>query len=203
MPRLITSIGRAAKKVVRSAISKDLPNGMKSILEKDGDVPISKIDVGRSPILSVIKKLIDVIGNQPFDKLFHLYLIIKLSNGHEYKFEKNETLNLTSNIGNLSEAEIINVPINKDITMNELFNKIINRVGIKGFITYDASSNNCQSNIYNTLSASGLMNNELKGFIKQDTDKLLSPIVAGLARGATDIAAGISGLMGKGKKLTF
>ncbi len=190
MPNLLKSVGKAAKTVVKSAIRKDLPPSMRNILEKDGNIPIQSIEVKRKPILSVIKKLIDMVANEPFDKLFHLFMIITLENGKKFRFEKNQVLNLQSYSGSDDEdTESISAPVNKSITMNELFDKVINRIGIAAFINYDAVSQNCQANIFNTLSASGLMNDSLKSFIKQKTDKLLPPIIETFARGATDLAA--------------
>jgi len=56
---------------------------------------------------------------------------------------------------------------------------------------YSASNNNCQSYIMQLLGSNGLLNEELKKFIKQDTNNLLSPFLKRATDFVTDTAASV------------
>lgn len=198
MPNLLKSVGKAISKIAKIGLTPNAPPQVKSLLEKYGSQKITKIEVGRKPIVSAIKKLIDIVGNEYFDKLFHLFLIITLENGVKIKLERNQRVNFTTSLGIDKETEIVEVPLKgKDITFAELIENANNRQGNLYWI-YQPISNNCQSFCYATLSASGLMNDELTKFIKQDTKKLLSPFFEKVAETLTDAAHSVSSTLSGG-----
>lgn len=187
MPNLLKSVGKAVKKIAAFNVSSEAPAQVKSLLQKYGNEKIVDISVGRKPITSAIRKIIDIITDVPYDVLFHLFIIVKLENGVEIKLERNQRVNFTTSIGKTPDTEIVNVPLNKDLTFGQFIENGNKRQG-NLYWKYSASSNNCQDFTIATLSANGLLNTQLKEFIKQDTKDLLPNWVKEVADTITDAA---------------
>jgi hypothetical protein len=151
------------------------------LLEQYGNRQIESITIYRKPIQSYINQVLNTLSlgqlnknlkEANYDKLFHLYMIVKLSY-HEYiLIEKNERINIhkVNKIDNMIENREIN-NIN-NLTINEMLNKTIERIGNDNFYTYKSHSWNCQNFIMNVLKSNNLLNNDLQEFILQDTEKI-------------------------------
>lgn len=165
---------------------------------------ISSIQVCRSPIQSYIQKIIDLVSikSTPYDKLFHLYGLIKLDNGATYRFEKNQVIEIAK-YNKDSDSDCVSVPMNKDILFGEFFMKA-QTAGGADYFKYDGFTNNCQDFILTCLRANSLLNPELSKFIKQDVQNLVPPLIEKFGRKVTDLAAAADvlvngeGMMGYG-----
>jgi hypothetical protein len=151
------------------------------LLEQYGNRQIESITIYRKPIQSYINQVLNTLSlgqlnknlkEANYDKLFHLYMIVKLSYYEYILIEKNERINIhkVNKIDNMIENKEIN-NIN-NLTINEMLNKTIERIGNDNFYTYKSHSWNCQNFILNVLKSNNLLNNDLQEFILQDTEKI-------------------------------
>ena len=155
-------------------------------LKDYGDKKITGIRVIRSPIVSALNKVLDVLTfnnwsnkleKYQFEQLYHLGLQIEFDNkGHTSSLicEKNATINISTNIGNYKkDAQTMDVPLKgKSITINELLNNALQKVGKETYFLYSAHSNNCQNFCVFVLESSGLLDETIKKFIWQDLSAL-------------------------------
>lgn len=197
------------KKALKGPRLDKAPPKVRSFLEKNGDNIIKKMWVCRSPIKSGIEKVANWLTNGNYeenkaklgyDKMYHLFLLMELDNGKTFRIEKNEVLNVQKT--NDKGQDNIEIPINKEITINSLFENGEKSHKPKNFYAYDSINNNCQMFVESLLKGSHLLTNELKSFILQDVDKLVPKVVQKLAKGATDLAGVIDILKhGEGRKI--
>ena len=135
-------------------------------------------------------------------------LKFKLDNGSEWRIESSPTIEINDANANLSGTsgtpEVVNVPITKNITVNDLINNAVKLVGAPKFYTYDAINNNCQYHVAYLLKGSKLWNNSLDQFVMQNAEELLedSPLTARIANGITDLSARFDRILhGSGAKI--
>lgn len=154
----------------------DYPYDQQRLITKYGDNIVRRIRIGRTPLPSILTKILNVITfggfkklvDKSYDDLFHLFSIISLDNGVDILAEKNQSINMKAvNNYNPKGAEYIDIDIGKDITFAELLNNTRKRMG-KDFFNYHPTNNNCQDWMIALLQSSGLINNSAKDFIKQD-----------------------------------
>ena len=90
-------------------------NKAQSMLTKYGDQQINSISIFRAPIngSSLFVKVINGLSTKdiPFDKLFHLGLLITI-NGTRIRVEKNEVIGIDEVYTLKPETEVIDVPYN-------------------------------------------------------------------------------------------
>jgi hypothetical protein len=145
---------------------------------------IIDIKICRKPIQKIIFNLLNVLSlnqfnenfkNSNYDDIFHLSLYITLNTGYKYILEKNQRVNFYPNMNYLNDINIqfIDVNLNNNkIYLKNLFENTINKIGKDNFWIYKSHSWNCQNFIYNILNCNGLMTEDYKNFIMQDTEKL-------------------------------
>jgi hypothetical protein len=206
----VTSVDRAVKDVTKTTKAvvygqKDFPEIQQRIIDKYGEYKIKNIKVGRTPLPSVLTKVLNVVSlggfnklldKSPYDKLFHLFVVITLSNGSVIKIllEKNETLNMkvvsNYNPKGAEYMEVTNIP--SDLTLNDLLNGVRKKQGGDLF-KYNAIYNNCQDFILDLLKGSSLSNNNLQNFIKQDVKIIFKnyPLTRKFINTLTDIGGKI------------
>lgn len=162
---------------------------VRTLISSLADKKITSMQVCRSPIQSVIQKIVDLVSIKtvPFDKLFHLYGLVKLDNGSTYRFEKNQVIEIAK-YGQESDSECVSVPLNKEILFGEFLMKSQTSGGADYF-KYDGFTNNCQDFILTCLRANSLLSSELNKFIKQDVKNLVPSLIEKLGKKATDLAA--------------
>ena len=176
-------------------------------VQSRGPEIIKRITICREPISNMVKKVINIITLRRFDKvtkdmnydrLFHLYLVFETDKG-SYVTERNEIVRVyPGRVG----GETMNVPVNKPLTIAEFFGNVIKKEG-PSLWTYSAVHNNCQDYVLSLLSASGLLTQEARTFIKQDIPALFKKLpgyTEAIAKGVTDFAARLRILLGQGKK---
>lgn len=180
---------------------------MREMLKIEGDIPIIKMKVGRSPLNSKINLLLDLVNKvsgykaPPHDTLFHLYIIFYLQNDKVVLLEKNQDINMEY-YRNKSVEDIVDVTTPSGLTINNMLNDTINKVGKDRVFSYDAYSNNCQQFVYDVLQSNGInISPSLKSFILQPVENLTNSFGKRITKFFTDVAnrAGIA-ISGKGLK---
>jgi hypothetical protein len=201
-----------AQSLIQSNIRQDYPPSVRNTLQIYGDDTIVGLALRRQPIQKAINKALNFITAGKFDKakqetnydnLYHLGLVVDVNHENTVKrllVEKNEVISITTAFTQGDDVEMLIIPIDKSITLNELMNNAKNVMG-SDFFTYDAFNNNCQNFIYNILQSNGLLTQNATSFIVQPLDELIkklpkyTPIVA---RAITDLA-GLANTVIKGR----
>lgn len=193
---------------------KQFPPKTRNNIAKYADKTIKSAVVGRFPVQSYVTKLLNVISlgaykeqlkKMNYDDVYHLFSIFTLDDGTNMLVEKNQVIRImpvpSSYINKATDK--MNVPINKTLTFGELIKNTVEKVG-ESLYLYDHVNNNCQVFLMNILTANGLINPELRNFIMQDIEKLLSTspqYTNMIARFATEAGAKVDRLIeGEGRK---
>ncbi len=183
-----------------------VPPTIKDTLNKYQNNVIIGATIYRHPVDGWIRKSLNILGSNktPFDKLFHLRLLLKLDNGKDIFIEKNERLNSGVGIGakkeGLETIQIDSSDIPQGMTFGELVDKTKEYQGDK-FLTYSSSSNNCQYFIMAILQANKFNNiSKYINFVKQDTESIFknNPALRKIANTFTDLGGNMSVLQNGG-----
>jgi hypothetical protein len=151
---------------------------VRQILESDGNFEITSMNVCRTPLKTTFNMLLNVINKVSgfkgdyHDRLFHLFIVVKLSNGRELKIEKNEDVNISTYKKSPIE-DCITIPFNRKMSINDLLNNTLNSIVQKQFFDYNAISSNCQRFIFDILKSNGLLRESDIKFIMQKVDNLI------------------------------
>jgi len=142
-------------------------------IDQFGDETIVSITIGRHPLHHAIIKSLQILSKVPYDKLFHLFLIIETTT-KLIKIEKTYQIDVFANPYNTSIHRIANIELLKiktfnELTINELLSNTQKFMGDKYF-KYSASSSNCQDFIESIFLSNNI--NEGLEFIKQDTESI-------------------------------
>lgn len=186
------------------------------LLAAHGNAIIQDIVVGRIPVQSAVTRVGNALSSGElakvqkdlnYDGLFHLFLLIKLSDGYYFQFDKHEYTHVTPNpkIPDVPGKSLIQVPnvLSKQLKLNTFVANGMNILGKENFYHYSAFEHNCQEWAQAMLKGSGLLTPELNTFIMQDVKtiaKRLPSYFSGLANTLTDIASVIGLVRGKGKR---
>lgn len=169
-----------AQKTVEAVVSgpTELSASVRDILAKYGDKPITKAIIVRTPVSAAVKEALNVVSlgefkkklaAQPYDDIFHLFMLFTLSDGTTVSLEKNSIITMRVNPDRKGDIREANPP--EGLTLNEVMEATRKKMG-KKFIPYAANSNNCQNFILNVLRANNMDTPELDTFVKQDTNEL-------------------------------
>lgn len=166
---------------------------------------ITDMLVVRTPVQEYVRNLMqiisigkykDAIEESPYDRMFHLAVLI---NG-QYVLQKNEVIDLTDG-GSASiteESETMKVHIAGGgasavpLTFTILLDSTRKHMGDVKFSNYCAVTNNCQDFILAVLRSNGLATSELEDFIKQDAEGIFNQLpihTKPVAKALTDTAA--------------
>lgn len=153
-----------------------LPPYSRKLLEKIGNEKITSLKVVRVPLENTalinaltLNQYYKAVRNKGYDKMFHLSIEI---NG-KYTLEKTAVPQITKKLQSTKkDAESMNVPLKKDITINELIEKTIKYMGKEEFSSYNVTTNNCQRFIKSILQSNHLLNKNLLHFIEQDVESI-------------------------------
>ena len=156
-----------AKKVIYGR--NELPPKVQNILKQFGDAIISGMIIGRTVKNPVTTHFIKAVSKTPYDKLYHLFLILQTNKGNVL-LEKNECINMdiNPNTNNSQKYHVHNIPQN--LLVSQLLQNTEQRMGRNEFLSYSAYDNNCQHFILNVLQANGI--HEGADFIKQKTENI-------------------------------
>lgn len=182
---------------------------IRKFLELHGQDIITRLRVGRSPVISLVKKFVNFISlgalekmikAKGYDDVFHLFIFIdlKAKNGSTttIQIEKNEVINLISNPKEPKDTYWMEVDnFTNNLTLRKFLDDTEQRMGKERYFKYDPFNNNCQVYILNLIQSmenGQYLTQELNNFIYQDTAILqeqTSGIAQKLMRGATNLAA--------------
>jgi hypothetical protein len=145
------------------------PPKFRKLLEEVGNEKITKLTLWRQPIsVNSILKFLKL--NKSYDDIFHLAVNIN----EKYNLDKQSVLTFERG---KPKGETLEIPVNKDITIDELIQKTKKRMGNEAYSSYSIR-NNCQQFLLNVLSANGLLTSEARKFIEQDVEKILQDLPA-------------------------
>jgi hypothetical protein len=145
------------------------PPKFRKLLSEVGNEKITKLTLWRQPIsVNSILKFLKL--NKSYDDLFHLAVNIN----EKYNLDKQSVLTFERG---KPKGETLEIPVNKDITIDELIQKTKKRMGNNAYSSYSVR-NNCQQFLLNVLSANGLMTTDARKFIEQDVEKILEDLPA-------------------------
>jgi len=121
----------------------------RELLERIKDEPINSLLIVRTPISSYINKALQLLSGGTwesavkkanYDQLFHLALLI---NG-KYTLEKNEVPSLTQGSPIQSNSQTMQISGPSQLTIGQLINNTLQKIGAARFSNYDAKNLNCQ-----------------------------------------------------------
>lgn len=163
---------------------KDYPPRVRNLFQKYKDVDITDIIVCREAISP--SKILDIltlgaygkaVKKLGYDSMFHLYMVMTLSNNEILRVEKNAVITMKPFNKELPEDNM-NVsmsPINF-VEFFENAKEYHEKETSKSFYLYNSVDNNCQMFSLSCLKGNGLGNAEIYDFIKQDVRALLDEI---------------------------
>lgn len=178
------------------------------IIKENGDNMITKMILKRRPISDIFEKALNysTFGAfdkaNPYDKLFHLAVVLELDNGRSYTLEKNATISLGDVVNKPNtEYKDVNYPTENIISLNTLLERTRKRMGQKYFL-YSAKNNNCQQFLMNVFDANNIGGAEEREFIKQDTRKIFNESPSYL-KGMTEFVTNAGGRFDNTKSFLF
>ena len=180
-----------------------LTKSSQKMFDMYGGYEIKRLQIYRTPISSAINSFLKVISfgkfNNEYDKLFHLALIATIQTPQGDKqcvLEKNATINISTSYKTNSDTEVMDVPLDKSLTIKSMLDNTLQKIGNKRFYLYDAFSTNCQQFLIDILNSNNLNNQQITNFVLQPLDKLVknlgsvgSKIIPAVAKALTDTAA--------------
>lgn len=192
---------------------KGLNSSALSTLSKYGNQQVISAQLYRSPLSSSLVKAFDLftssgfskgIKESPYDSLFHLGIVLTLSNGIKINTEKEHVINIsTAKKSYPKGTEFKQVSLNgKKFTLQEVIDNTRNFMGPNKFETYASFNNNCQNYISGLLLGNGYGNQDDRIFVLQNLQDITKNInnypsfrkfantVTGFARVADIVARG-------------
>ena len=186
-------------------------NEFKRHLDLYGIFAISKIYICREPLAKGVEMFVNIFTRGKYNKLkndlhydqvFHLYLMILLSNGMWMLLEKNERPVLKpSEISKVNNYEHLSVALQPDtITLREFVENAITLMGDNEFFIYDSITSNCQKFVTDVLSSNNLWSTNYDLFVNQSINKSLEKVngLKDVFRKITDVGAIFDQITGKG-----
>lgn len=205
-----TAVVNRAKSTAKSLFSSegrnDLPPSVRTILAQHGDEPVQSMIIVRTPLGKLLSGVLNVaslgqMGKLPYDKLFHLYLLVTLPSG-QYAVEKEAVVSIKKAGSARAGAEEMPIYSFPPMTLNSMMDNTRNYMSPNKFINYSAYDNNCQTFVSSVLLSNNINDSNYQNFIKQDTGSVFSsnPYFRKLANTVTDLGAKINVLQEGGKR---
>ena len=181
---------------------------VREFLQNYGNLEIIEMRVCRKPIQKVIDVILNIFSfaewekrkkKMHYDEIFHLYMLVKLSDGNTYLLEKNEVVVIKPYKVD-PEADCTGIKLNKKLTLGQLIRNGELFQGSDKFWLYNAKYNNCQVFVMSLLFGSGLGDDKVYSFVKQNSEYLVNGILEKISNFTTDFAMRIHAMMyGQGK----
>jgi|688.fasta_scaffold219532_2 hypothetical protein len=156
------------------------PSG-RQLLSEVGNEEIKTLDIVRTPLSSFTKTFLNIISlgqfekisKKYYDEMFHLSLWI---NG-KYNLEKNEVVKFNRSNPREAKSQVKSITaIPTGITIQQLIDNAIKRMGPENFSNYDAERLNCQNFLLNVLDGSNIGDKSDGDFIFQDASKIFQEL---------------------------
>jgi len=184
-----------------------LPPSMQKVLDSYGNKNVVGMTIGRNPLSSVLTGALDAMSfgqfskNNPYDKLFHLQLVIKLDDGHSLTFEKTQSPSLWVGSSTNPDMQWCSVNVSHKISLNDLVMNTYNFMSNNKFNGYSSKENNCQTFVMACLDANHLNNAQYTSFTQQNTYQLFEGLdgLRKVANTVTDLAGGADAIMQGGR----
>jgi hypothetical protein len=153
-----------------------------AFLKANGHAKIQHIWICRTPIASGVEKFINLISlgglsrakkEASIDTLFHLFLVMQLSNGIRCIFQKNATVELSRTNGPLP-ADNKSVTQLVHPTLQEFVDRARRTIGDAHFFRYSSDNLNCQAFVKDCLLANDDLNPGDVPYIMQSAEHLLA-----------------------------
>lgn len=151
-----------------------LPPQARLTLTQYGNLPVTSLQVVRTPLASSTIKLLNYISlgtydyavqQANYDNMFHLALVI---NG-QLCLDKQDVIKLRVTNCISQNSDVVHVKLNNpDLTISELLERTRLFMGNAKFSNYNALHNNCQDFVSAILRSNNLLTDSLYEFIKQD-----------------------------------
>jgi len=195
----VDKVSKTVKAVVEGPT--ELSASVREILAKHGDKTITKASVVRTPVSGVVKEALNVVSlgefkkklsAAPYDDIFHLFMLLTLSDGTTVSLEKNAIITMRVKPDRKGDSQEASPPAG--LTLNDLMANTAKKMG-KKFIPYSAKNMNCQHFILNVLKANQMDTPALDTFVKQDTSDLLGKedsFLNKVSNAVTDLGAKIA-----------
>jgi hypothetical protein len=141
---------RRVRNVFKGPANKQ-PGHLTNILNKYGNLLITKLYLGKKPLSSAITAAGNLLSGDAlkraqtrlgYDEIFHNYLLIQLANGEIYKTEKNHYVELKLATKNDFTHNITAIPITTPITLRQMIDSASKHDW--GFWRYSPTNRNCQ-----------------------------------------------------------
>jgi len=144
---------------------------LKKILNNNPTAKITSFTICRHEIDKIKMRLVKAFVDTKDTKIYyHLYLLVHLDNGKTFQFEKNPSINIRKKNEKAKQViEISTIP--QPITMLELLEKTKEIMGNK-YLGYQGHNNNCQLFVLSLVQAAGVLTEQHRAFIKQETTDL-------------------------------
>lgn len=154
-------------------------------IEQTDRYNITEMVIVRTPVQEYVGHLIqiisigkyrDAIAESPYDRMFHLSVLID----GKYILQKNEVIDLTDDgaASVTEESEVLKVDIldtqQVPLTFTTLLDNTKRHMGDVNFSDYCAVTNNCQDFVLAVLRSNGLATPESEAFIKQDAEAIFN-----------------------------
>lgn len=161
-----------------------MPTKIKKYLDVYGGQPLKTITIVRTPVVSIIQKILNLVSNggynatkqkYKYDDVFHLYMIFYYEDPNipPVRFDKNEIVQM--NVGGLNDGgERMSIDAQK-ITPSALFFNA-NRVAGYHLWDYTPDMYNCQNFVITMLKSSNLLTPEVQKFVLQDAPALIASL---------------------------
>ena len=152
----------------------------KKLVEQLGDKMIKSITSCRVPLSGALNGLLNTVrfDNKDVDKFFHLFLRIGLDNGSHVIYEKNERPMMSMAGANRPDEETRNISVSPGLTLGQMIENGIKRVGANSYFVYDPFHHNCQHFQIANLSGSPQihMTAEDRKWIDQDVREIAQTV---------------------------
>ena len=172
---------------------------VREFLKKYGDLKIRLIQVNRLPINSAISRLLNVLSlgqvnrrlkSLNYDKLFHLFTVIQLSDGQVIRIDKDEVVKIVPwkwSIRMNKKEEIMPVSLRgQSLSLNQLFERAENEIGKKALWVYHPVTANCQ--FFTLYLLSPFLTPPIVKFVSQSVGSILNPVLQSISTGVTNVA---------------
>jgi hypothetical protein len=163
------------------------------------------MSIFRAPVegSSLLVKVINGLSSQniPYEKLYHLGLVLSVGST-KIRIEKNEVIAIDDMFSLKPGTETIAVSLNKQLTLNDLLNNTVNKIGKEKMFKYSAFQFNCQCFVRDVLESNGMYNDGINAFVYQpmsDVVKNMNKYVVPVANAVTNTASYINKLIGGNK----
>jgi len=198
----------AVSSLFKTPENKPLPEVANFII-KYGNYNVVNIDVCKTPVVSTVKLLMNVLSGGKLESrmkkrnipdLFHLFMNITLLNFEtgdmiQFRLEKDEVVKI-NNIRENQIADCLHVNLKKEIKFVDFINNAINihpQLCNSPFWIYDSAKSNCQIFVQSFMYGNELDTDELEIFINQKAEELLEGLgfAKNTSRKLTDLYANL------------